>query len=130
MGKGKCNIPFDGKAGDPRLLGENVALDPLDDGLSGGLGAQLFRIVLIVHVVANSHEFAAVVGTGEEDHGDAENIRVGNPLRIGRLCLERELAHTDGDRSHEQGIEFLIILITAGASIGGASDSWTNRERR
>jgi hypothetical protein len=55
------DLPLDGKAGDSGLLGKDVALDFLDDGLSRRVAVQLFAVVLVVDIVANANKLPAIV---------------------------------------------------------------------
>lgn len=103
-------LPLDGEASHTRLLSEDIAADVLDLGLRRGVGGQFFRVVLVVHVVAHTDEFTTVIAAGEQNDGDAENLRIGDPLVIGRIGLENELVHSDRDGTDEQRVEFLILL--------------------
>ena len=103
-------VPLDGEASDTRLLGQDVAADLLDDGLGGRLVDQGLVGVFVVNVVAHAHELAAVVGAGEQDDGDAEDLSCGDVGGVGRVGLEDELVDADGDGADEEGVEFLIVL--------------------
>lgn len=103
-------LPFDGEASHTRLLSEDIAADVLDLGLRRGVGGQFFRVVLVVHVVAHTDEFTTIIAACEQNDGDAEDLRIGDPLVIGRIGLEDELVHSDRDGTNEQRVEFLILL--------------------
>lgn len=55
------NLPLDGEPGNTWLIGQDVSANLLDDRLGRRIGIQLFCLVLIVDVVSNSNELAAVV---------------------------------------------------------------------
>lgn len=115
------NSPLDGEAGHAGLLGQHVALDTLDDGLGGGLVGELLRVVLIVHVVAHADKLATVVGAGQEDDGDAQDVGVGDAADVGVASLEDELVLAYGDRADEDGVQFLIILVAKKGKGGAVS---------
>lgn len=106
----KKNIPLDGEPSHTGLLSKDIAANALNDGFGWGLCRQLLRVVLIVDIVANTDKFTAVVAASQEDHSDTEDLRGRNALQIGRICLENELVHTDGDRADQEGVEFLVIF--------------------
>jgi hypothetical protein len=108
----RWNQPFDGESRNPRLLCQDITTNPLDDGLRGRLSAQLLRVVFVVDIVANSDELAAIVGAGKENHGNTEDVGIGNTLSIRGVRLEGELAHADGNRADEERVEFLVVLVT------------------
>jgi hypothetical protein len=66
-----ADVPFDSKSRNSRLFRQNVAADLLEDWLGRWVGVQLLRIILIVDIVTDADELSAVIGTGEEDDGDA-----------------------------------------------------------
>ena len=121
-GRGE-NIPLYGESRYSRLVRKNVAADLVNNGLGRGIGGELVGLVFIVDVVAHADELAAVVGAGQQDDGDAEDVGVGDAAGLGRVGLEDELVHTDGDRADEERVQLLVILITAGrnAMLGRAS---------
>lgn len=108
------DLPFDGEASDSGLLGENIALDSLDDGLGGRVVVQFLAVVLVVDIVANAHEFATIVGASEKDDGNAENLRGGQSRQIGWIGFEDEFIDADRDRTDEQGVQLLIVLSGGG----------------
>lgn len=105
-----CDLPFDSKASHTRLLSQNIATDVFDLGLRGGLRGQFFRVVLVVHVVAHTNKFTAIVAAGKEDDSDAQDLGGGDPLEIGGVSLEDELVHSDRDGADEERVEFLVML--------------------
>lgn len=109
-----CDVPLDGESGDTGLLREDVALHALDDGLGRGLRVELLRVVLIVDVVSHSHKLAAVVGTGQKDDSNTEDVGIGDARRAGSLGLEDKLIDADGDGPDEEGVELLVILVSSG----------------
>jgi hypothetical protein len=56
------NVPLDGEARHARLLGQDVAADLVHDGLGRRVLGQGLVRVLVVDVVSDAHELAAVVG--------------------------------------------------------------------
>jgi hypothetical protein len=82
----------------------------LNLGLRRGIGSQLFRVVLVVNVVAHANEFAAIITASEQNDSDAEDLRVGDTLVIGGVRLENELVHSDRNGTDKQRVEFLILL--------------------
>ena len=105
------NIPLDRKARHARLLGEDIAANLLNDGLRRRGAGQLLAVVLIVDIVSDAHKLAAVVGAGQEDHGDAEKLVEGNALEVRRVGLEHELVDADGDRTDEKRVELLVVVV-------------------
>lgn len=103
-------LPFDSESSHTGLLSKYIASNTLDNRLGRRLRSQLLRVILIVIVVANTDEFAAIVTAGKKNDGDAENLRGGNAFQIGRIGLEDEFVHTDRDRPNKEGVEFLVIL--------------------
>lgn len=115
----EINIPLDSEAGDARLLGQDVAANLLNDGLGGRVGSQLLSLVLVVHIVSDADELAAVVSACQEDDSDAEDLSVGDALGVGGVGLEDELVDADGDGADEQGVELLVVLIAgSGTDVG------------
>jgi hypothetical protein len=70
------------------------------------------RIVLVVDVVANTNEFTAIVSAGQQDHRDAQNVRLGDAGNIGCIGLENELVDANRNGADQEGVEFLIVLVT------------------
>jgi hypothetical protein len=103
-------IPLDREASHTGLLSEDIAANTLNDGLGWGLCCQLLGVVLIVDIVANTDELAAVVAAGQEDDGNTQDFGGGDALQVGRIGLEDELVHADGDGADQEGVEFLVIL--------------------
>jgi hypothetical protein len=106
-------IPLDGEPSNSGLLVQDVTDDPLEDGLAGGLVVHLGGVVLVVHVVADTDKLTAVVGTGEEEDGDAHDLGDGKLGHIRGVGLEEELVDTDGDGTNEQVTELLVIIRAA-----------------
>jgi hypothetical protein len=112
------HVPLDRKASHTRLLCENLPLHLLDDGLRRGLKCQCLVCVLIVHVVADTHELALFVAAAEEDDRDADDLAVGDARQIRRVGAEGELVDADGERSDKDRVELLIILVAATCQLG------------
>ncbi len=111
--------PLDSEARNARLVGEHVAADLLDHGLSGRVVDQLVALVLVVDVVADAHKFAAIVGARQQDHRHAEQLVDGDALRVGRVRLKDELVDADGDGADEQRVELLVVVVRLGrADVG------------
>lgn len=103
-------VPLDAEAGDSGLLGKDDSSDLLDDRLGGGLGGKLLVGVFVVDVVANADKLATVVGAGEEDDGDTENLGRRELVERGRVGFEDELVDTDWDWTDEERVEFLVVF--------------------
>ena len=110
--------PFDRKSGNPWLFSKNVSSNSLQNRLWRGVGIELVRVVLVIDIVSNSHEFTAIVSTGEEDNGDAENFGIWDSRSVGRVGLEYEFIDSDRYWAYEERIELLIVFITAYVSSG------------
>jgi hypothetical protein len=95
------NLPLDGEPRYSRLLSKNVATDTLDDRLCRRLLVEFLCVVFIVDVVADSHEFSAVVGAGEEDDCDTKDLGRWKTCQIGRVGLEYELVDANGNGTNE-----------------------------
>ena len=104
------SIPFDSKSCHTRLLCKHVPPHAVDVWFGWGLSVELFRVVLIVDVVANSDELSAVVAACEEDDCDAEDLGCRDASEVRRICFEYKLVHADGDGPNEEGIELLVML--------------------
>ena len=103
-------VPFDGKSSHTRLLRQYVSPHAVDVWLGWGLGIQLFRIVFVVDVVANSDELPAIVAACEENDCDAEYFGCRDASEIGGISFEYELVYTDGNGPNEERIELLVML--------------------
>lgn len=105
--------------------------------LRRGVGRQFLRVILVVYVVAHTHEFSAIIAAGEEDDSDAEDLRRGNPLEVRGIGLEDKLVYPDGDGADQERVEFLVMLrarersVTRGISGGGGvkPTKWRIRHR-
>jgi len=107
------NLPLDSEAGNSWLLGEDVAADLLEDWLGWGIGVELLRVILVVDIVADSNELATVIGAGEEDDGDTEDLSIRDSGGVWCTGLEDELVDANWDGANEEGIELLVMLIAA-----------------
>lgn len=105
------DLPFDSKSSDSWLLRQNVASHFLKDWLSWWIGIELFRIVLVVDIVSDSNKLSAIVGTGEEDDGNAEDLSIWDALGVRWVGFEDKLVDSDWDGTDEEGVELLIVLI-------------------
>ena len=103
-------VPFDSKSGHTRFLCQDVPPHTVDIWLGGGLSIELFRVVFIVDVVANSNELSAIVAACEEDDSNAENLGCRNASEIWGVGFEYEFVHADGDGPDEERIELLVML--------------------
>lgn len=89
-------IPIDLELGYAGLLGENVSVQTLNDGLGRWVLVELRAIILDIHVVADAEELLAVlVAAGEEDGGHADDVVDWQVAVIWRIALEDEL-HLSG----------------------------------
>lgn len=107
----KKYLPLDGETSHTGLLGKDITLHSLDDGLGRGLCVELLRVVLVVDIVSNPNKLASVVGAGQEHDRDTQNIGVGDASSVGSLSLEEEFVDSDGDWADEKGVELLVILV-------------------
>jgi len=104
------NIPFDGEPRDSGLLGQHVAHNPLEDRLVGRLVLKLGGVVFVADIVANTDELTTIVGTGEEDDGDSQNLGGGKLGDVRRLGLEDELVNPNRDGADKQFSQFLVVV--------------------
>lgn len=113
-----CGVhkPLDRKASDAGLLSEHVPADAVEERLCGRVGIELIRVIFVVDVVSDANELAAIVSAGEEDDSDAEDLSIGNALGVRWVGLKDELVDADGDGANEEGVEFLIVLVTEDVS--------------
>lgn len=107
------NVPFNSKAGDSWLLCKNISSDLLKNRLCRGISVELIRIIFIVDIVSDSYELPVVVGTGEKNNGDSKDFSIWDTTGIGWIGLEDELVDTNRDRTDEERVEFLIMLIAS-----------------
>ena len=128
--RGGVNSPLDGKARNAGLLGQDVALNMLDERLGWRVLVHVGVVVLVVDVVADANELAAVVGARQKDHGDAQDVGIRNARGLGGLGLKDELVHADGNGAYEKGVELLVVLVAVG-SLGewweGEAGLWVER---
>lgn len=108
--------PFDSKAGNTGLLSEHVPTDTVEERLRGWVSIKLIRVVFVVDIVSDADELAAIVGTGEEDDGDAEDLSVWDALGVRWVGFKDELVDADWDGTNEEGVEFLVVLVTEDVS--------------
>ena len=79
------------------------------DSIAVNLGRQMSEISSLFD--GRTNELATIVGAGQKDDSNAQDISIGDALSIGRISFEDELVDTDGDRADEERVELLIILI-------------------
>ena len=103
-------VPFDSKSSDTRFLREHVSPYAVDVWLCGRFSIELFGVVFIVDVIANSDELSAIVATCEEYDSDAENLGCRDPSEVWGIGFEYELVHADGNGPNEQRIKLLVML--------------------
>jgi hypothetical protein len=106
------NLPLDGESSHSGLLCQHVTLYTLDDGLGRGLSVELLGVILVVDIVTNANEFTSIVGAGQKNDGDTKDFGIRNAGGFGSIGLENEFVYSDGDGTDEEGVEFLVILIT------------------
>lgn len=130
------SIPFDRKPGNAGLLSQDVSANPIVEWLCRWISIQLLGIVLVVDIVSDTDELAAVVGAGEQDDGDAEDLGVGNARGVWCVGFEDELVDADGDGAYKQGVEFLVELSPVevrcgkiGCGVGLGRTRWQSRHR-
>lgn len=119
MKRAAREIPFDSESSHTGLFSKNIATDVLDLGLRGRLGGQFLRIVFVVHVVAHTYEFTAIIAAGEEDDGDTQDLRRGDTLEVWGISFENELVDADRDGADEEGVEFLVVFRSKAKSVWG-----------
>jgi hypothetical protein len=107
------NIPLDGKARDSWLLCKNLPLHLLDDGLGRRVECQRLVCVLVVHIVSDTHELALIIAAAEQNDCDTDDLAVGNARQVGRVGLELELVDANRERTDEDRVEFLVVLVSA-----------------
>lgn len=105
--------PFDGKSSHSGLLCKHITLDLVEDWLWRGISLELIRVIFIVDIVSNSNKLAAIVRAGKENDGDAQNLSIGDSASIWRVGLEDKLVDAYRNRTNEEGVEFLIVLVSA-----------------
>lgn len=71
-------LPLDGETGHTGLLSKHIALDSVDQGLSRRLCVELWRVIFVVHIVSDADKLAAVVGAGQENDRDSNNVGIGD----------------------------------------------------
>ena len=69
--------------------------------------------VLVVDIVSDANELALFVRAAQEDHGHADDLAVGDAGEVRGICLEDKLIDADRDRTNEDGVELLVVLIAA-----------------
>lgn len=72
------HVPFNGKARDTRLLGQDLPLHLLDNRLCGRLEGQCLIDVLVIDVVTDANKFTVLVTAAEEDDRDTDDLAVGD----------------------------------------------------
>lgn len=116
--KASCRVhkPFDCKASNAGLLSEHVPTNTVEERLRGWVSIKLIGVVFVVDIVSDADELAAIVGAGEEDDGNAEDLSVWDALGVWWVGFEDELVDADWDRTNEEGVEFLVVLVTEDVS--------------
>jgi hypothetical protein len=104
-------MPFDSEASNPWLLRKDIPADFLQDWLWRWVGIEFLRIIFVVDIVAHTDEFPTVVGTSEENNGYAQYFSVRNFVCLGWVGFENELVHTDWNRTNEEVVELLVVLV-------------------
>ena len=105
------NQPFDGKAGDSRLLCQHISSDLLEDRLRWRIRIELFRVIFVVDIVANSHKLSTIIGTCKKDDGDSKDFGVWDSVGVRRVGFEEEFVDTDGYWADKKGVKLLIVLV-------------------
>jgi hypothetical protein len=104
-------MPFDREASNSWLLSKDIPANLLQDWLWWWVGIKFLRIVLVVDIVTHTDKFPTVVGTSKEDNGYAQYFSVRNFVGFGWVGFEDELVHTDWNRTDEEGVELLVVLV-------------------
>lgn len=108
-----ASIPFDSKARDSWLVGQDIPSHLLDYRLGWRLGIQLLAVVLVVDVVTHTHELAAIVAARQQYDGHAQDLGVRDALGVWWVGFEDELVDADRDGAHEEGVKLLVVLVAA-----------------
>ena len=95
------HVPFDSESSDTRLLGEHVSPHAVNVWFGGGFSIELFGVVFVVDVVADSDEFSAIVAACEEDDGDAQDLGCRDASEVWGVGFEYELVHAHWDGPNE-----------------------------
>ena len=66
--------PFYSKPCNPWFFGEDISFYSLDDWFGWRFSVQLFRVVLVVHVVSHTYKLTVVVAACEKDHRDPKDL--------------------------------------------------------
>lgn len=66
-----CDSPLDCEPRNSGFLSKDISPHSFNDGLGWGFGIQLLAVIFVIDVVSDTDKLAGVVGTGEEDDGDA-----------------------------------------------------------
>lgn len=103
-------VPFNSKSSYTGLLCKHVPPHAVDVWFGGGFSVELFRVVFIVDVVANSDELSAIIAACEEDDCNTEDFGCRDAPEVWGIGFEYELVHADGDGPNEEGIELLVML--------------------
>jgi hypothetical protein len=103
-GQNNWYVPLDGETSDTGLLGQHVADNSLVDGLGWRRLRELGAVVLVADVVSNTNKLTSVVGAGQKDDGDAQNLGGEELGDIGRVGLEDELVDSDGNRTDKERV--------------------------
>lgn len=92
--------PFDRESRYSRLLREDVSSNAVNDGLCRRIIVQLFRVVLIVNVVAHAYKLSAIVGASQKNDGDTQDLGRWQVVQIRGIGFENEFVDADGNRSN------------------------------
>lgn len=102
--------PFDREPRHTGLFGQHISLHTINLQVGGGLSVHLFRIISIVDVVSNAHEFSVMVAACKKDDCDAEDLSCRDASEVWRIGFEDEFVDTDRDWADEEGVELLVVL--------------------
>lgn len=102
----------------------------LDDGLGGGISAQLLGLILVVHIVSDADKLAIIVGAGQKNDSNANDLGIGDALSVGGIGLEDELVYSNGNGSNKQGVELLVMLVALGKECQSITTNVESQTRR
>ncbi len=105
--------PFDRESCDSWLFSKHVSPYSLNDRLRRRLGVELFRVVLVVHIVANTNELPPVIAAGKKYDCDSKDFGSGDTFEVRSVRFEDELVDPYWDWTNEEGVEFLIMFRTS-----------------
>jgi hypothetical protein len=109
---GEYDIPLDLEACDTGLLGQDLSLHLLNDGLRRRLHGQRLVCVFVVHIVAHANELTAIVAAAKQDDCDANDLAVGDARQVWGVGAEGELVDACGGGANKDRVELLVVFVS------------------